>query len=794
MPLAAFSLRPLVKLGGVRVRALSSLGLALTAGLLAAGEPASLPYRNAALPVEARVADLLSRMTIEEKTAQLSGSWGSKPMKRTVDASGQRHLAFDPTLAAKNYVLGIGSISRQQESSSPREAAQFANEVQGWLRDHTRLGIPAFFHDEILHGHMAKGGTHFPQTLAMSCSWDPELIHRVYTAVALEVRARGGHQALGPNLDLGMDPRWGRTEETYGEDPYLVTRMTVSAIKALQGDGQFNDNRHVLATMKHFASHSQPEGGINCAPSFLSERMMRDTVLKPFEAAVKEAHVYSVMPSYNEVDGLPSHANRWLMDKVLRKEWGFDGLSVADYNAIPELTMRHHVAADRAEAARIAMETGVDIELPEPTCYREIPNLVSQGRLSMATVDRAVSRVLKAKFILGLFEHPLVDVDRAVQVTNSAQHQALALEAAQKSITLLRNEGGLLPLNPDKLKTVAVIGPNAAKVHLGGYSEDPGRGVTVLQGIQNRLGQGVKVLYAEGCRITEEGGRWYENKATLPKPEEEDARIAQAVGVAKQSDVVILVIGSNEDTNKEGWADNHPGDRDTIDLFGRQMDLARALLATGKPVVVFLNHSGPLAIPELAEKAPALLTGFYLGQETGTAAASVLFGDVNPSGKLSITFPRSTGQIPANYNRKPTGTRGYLFTSNKPVYPFGFGLSYTTFAYSDVKVEPARIHVGETATVSVTVQNTGACTGDEIVQLYLRDDVSSVTRPIQELAGFKRVSLKPGEKATVQMAVGPDAMRFTDADMKRIIEPGTFTLMVGPSSDKHQKVKLEVAN
>ena len=763
----------------------------LASGAMLMAAAPELPYRNSALPTEARVADLLSRMTLEEKVAQLSGSWNSKPIKRTPGVS-QNLWPFDPTMAAKVYANGIGSISRQQEHKGPREAAIYSNDVQLWLRDHTRLGIPAFFHDEVLHGHMAQGGTHFPQTLSMACSWDPELIHRVFTSVALEVRARGGHQALGPNLDLGWEPRWGRTEETYGEDPYLVTRMTVSAIKALQGDGTFKDNAHVMATMKHFAAHSQPEGGINCAPAVISERMLRDTVLKPFEAAVKEAHIWSAMPSYNEIDGVPSHVNRWLMDTVLRKEWGFEGFTVADYGAVSELARRHHVATNIADAGRQALEAGVDQELPEPICFKEIPKLVKDGSLPVATVDQAVSRVLRAKFVMGLFENPLVDADRAAKVVNSTAHQALALEAAQRSVTLLRNEGGLLPLDAAKLKTVAVVGPNAAKVHLGGYSDDPGRGVSVLQGIQNRLGSAVKVLYAEGCRITEEGGRWYENNATLPKPAEEDARIAQAVDTAKQSDVVVLVLGSNEDTNKEGWADNHLGDRDTIELFGRQMDLARAVLATGKPVVVFLNHSGPLAIPELAEKAPAILTGFYLGQETGTAAASVLFGDVNPSGKLPITFPRSTGQIPAFYNRKPTATRGYLFTSNKPVFPFGFGLSYTTFSYADAQVEPSRIRAGERATVNVTVQNTGTRAGDEIVQLYLRDDVSSVTRPIQELAGFQRVSLKPGEKTTVKLMVGPEAMTFTGVDMKRTLEPGTFTLMVGPSSSQHQDVKLEV--
>jgi len=770
----------------MRIRPTLAL-IALTAALTA-----TEPYRNPSLPLDARVADLLSRMSLDEKVAQLEGSWLTKPQQRPIAQDFPSRGDFDPSGAARVYKNGVGSIGRQMERKDARESARFANEVQLWLRDHTRLGIPAFFHDEVLHGHMAQGGTHYPQPLSMACSWDPGLIHRVFSAAALEVRARGSHHVLGPNLDLGREPRWGRTEETYGEDPYLVSRMTLAAIHALQGDGTFTDNAHVITTVKHFAGHGQPEGGTNVAPAVISERLLRDVFLSPFETAVKEGRIQSIMPSYNEIDGVPSHTNRGLLDGVLRGEWGFQGFVASDYDAIVELWRRHHVAADKGDAARLALEAGVDMELPDPDCYQEIPKLVREGRLPIATVDRAVARVLRAKFAMGLFEHPTVDPERAAQVVNGPAQQALALEAARKSIVLLRNEGGLLPLDPAKLQTLAVIGPNAERVHLGGYSDDPGRGVSLLQGIRRRLEGRVKVEFAEGCRITEQGGAWSADKATLPKPEEETRRISQAVDLARRSDAVVLVLGGNEDTNKEGWAENHLGDRDSIELFGRQMELARALLATGKPLVVFLIHSGPLAIPELAEKAPALLTGFYLGQEGGTAAAEVLFGDVNPGGKLPITFPRSTGQLPAFYNRKPTAKRGYLFTSAEPVFAFGHGLSYTTFAYSNVKVEPTHIQIGDKATVTFTVQNTGRRAGDEIAQLYLRDDVSSVTRPIQELCGFQRVSLQPGEKATVKLQVGPEALRFTGLDMKRTIEPGTFTLMVGPSSAKHQDVTLAV--
>jgi beta-glucosidase len=687
---------------------------------------------------------------------------------------------------------GIGQIGRQRERKGPRESALYANAVQQWLKDHTRLGIPVIFHGEVLHGDMELGGTAFPQPLALAASWDPELIGRIFTAAALEVRTRGGQLVLGPNLDVGRDPRWGRTEETYGEDPWLVSRMGVACVKALQGPGPQINGEHVMATAKHFAAHGQPEGGTNIAPANYSERVLRDFFLPSFEAAVKEAHISSVMPSYNEIDGVPSHANQWLLVDILRKEWGFDGLIVSDYYGIPELVTRHHVVADESAAAQAALAAGVDVELPDPGAYQQLPALLAQGKVSPAAIDQAVARVLRAKFLLGLFENPFVDPDRAAQVVNSPAHQALALEAARKSIVLLKNDGGLLPLDRTKLKSIAVIGPNAAGVHLGGYSDDPRRGISLLDGIRTKLGGQVKVNYAEGCKITEEGGRWFAESSHLATPAEDERLITEAVQVARDSDVVVLVLGGNEDTNKEAWADNHLGDRDSIELVGRQNDLARAVLATGRPVVVFLINSGPLAIPYLAENVPAIVEGFYLGQEGGTAAADVLFGDFNPGGKLAITFPRSTGQIPAFYNHKPSAKRGYLFTSKEPLFPFGFGLSYTTFSYNNLKISPAVIPADGHARVSVLVTNSGSRAGDEIVQLYIRDEVSAVTRPVMELKGFERVHLQPGEIREVRFDLGPAALAYTGLDMHRVVEPGAFTVMVGSSSVSHDQLTLKV--
>jgi beta-glucosidase len=749
-------------------------------------------YKNPRLSVEQRVADLLSRMTLEEKIAQMTCLWSNRPQKNAQTDFATDRGDFSSAKAAQVMKYGIGQIARQREQKGPRDGAIFANAVQKWLIENTRLGIPAIFHDEILHGHMARGSTSFPQPIALASTWDPEFIEKVFTAGALETRARGSQQVLGPNLDLAREPRWGRTEETYGEDPYLVSRMAVAIVKALQGPGPTINGDHVIATAKHFAAHGQPEGGTNIAPANYSERVLREFFLPSFKAAVKEGGIMSVMASYNEIDGVPSHANSWLLEKVLRQEWGFKGQVVSDYYGIPQLQDLHHVASDKEEAARLALEAGVDIELPDPDCFPLLLNLVREGKVSEASVDKAVARNLRAKFLIGLFENPYVDPDRAVRVTNSREHRELAAEAARRSIVLLKNENNLLPLDRSRLRSLAVIGPNADRVHLGGYSDDPGRGVSVLQGITEKVGKKIKVTYAEGCKITQEGGDWFADSSHLNTPADDEKLIAQAVEVARDADVALLVLGGNEDTNKEAWGDNHLGDRDSLELVGRQNDLVRAVLETGKPTIVMLINSGPLSINYIAEKVPAILEGFYLGQETGVGVADVLFGDFNPAGKLAVTFPRSVGQLPAYYNHKPTAKRGYLFTSKEPLFPFGYGLSYTTFDHSDVKVSPAQIRPQDQTKVSVTVSNTGKRAGDEIVQLYIRDLVSSVTRPVMELKDFKRISLAPGEHKIVEFTITPDKLSFLNLNMETVVEPGWFDVMVGTSSVRYQTAKLEV--
>ena len=787
-----------------RTRARKPLNLFLVFVLLSSAAPPHMSqgdrpaYRDPRQPVERRVADLLGRMTLEEKVAQMTSLWARKPQER--DPAGGKFTErgdFSAERARERMPNGIGQIARQQEGKDARRSAEFANAVQRWLVENTRLGIPAIFHDEALHGHMAQGATVFPVPLALASSWDTELATRVFTAAALETRARGGQQVLGPNLDLAREPRWGRTEETYGEDPYLASRFGVAVVRALQGTNSAEaavDDNHVIATGKHFAGHGQPEGGTNIAPVNLSERLLRETHFQTFEAAVKEAGLQSIMPAYHEIDGVPAHANEWLIEKVLRGEWGFTGFTVSDYDAVAQLQARHGVAASKPDAARQALAAGVDVELPDPDAYPSLVEQVRAGAIPEATIDKSVARILRAKFRLGLFENPYVDVERAVRITNSAEHRALALEAARKSIVLLKNANNVLPLDRLKLKSVAVIGPNAARTHYGGYTDpNPPKGISVLDGVRNKVGTSVRVNYAEGCKITKEGGNWFGDTATLNDEADDRRLIAEAVEVARASDAAILVIGGNEDTNKEAWADNHIGDRDALDLVGRQNDLVRAVLATGKPTIVFLIGGGPLAIPFVAENVPAILEGFYLGQETGTAAADVLFGDYNPAGKLAVSFPRSVGQLPVYYNRKPSAKRGYLFTTTDALFPFGHGLSYTSFRYDDLRVTPARITPEQEATVTVNVTNTGRRAGDEIVQLYIRDRISSVTRPVKELKDFARVSLAPGETKTVSFRVTPAKLSMLDREMRRVVEPGAFDIMVGASSVNLTTRQLEVA-
>lgn len=748
--------------------------------------PADVPkYRNPSLPIDDRVSDLLSRMTLEEKVEQICG--GSRAEMQVIDPTGTY-----TTESARAVLMRWWDPDLEFPA---KKAAILRNGVQRYMKEKTRLGIPALFMGEALHGFMEYGSTSFPQALSLASTWDPALVHQVFTAAGDEAGSAGVGQVFSPVLDIARDPRWGRTEETYGEDPFLAARMGVAAITGLQGDSFAINRHHVVATAKHFAVHGQPEGGTNTAPGNYSERIVRENFLVPFQAAVQEANVAAVMASYNEIDGIPNHINHWLLDKVLRQEWGFRGFLVSDGDGLQMLVNTHHVAANKADAARLALSAGVDFDLSDGSVYRTLLWQVKTGTVPEAELDRAVSHVLETKFRLGLFDNPYVDPDYAEKTTNSPEHRALALKTAQKAIVLLKNEKNLLPLDLSKLKTIAVIGPNADGIHLGGYSRNPVRGVTILRGIRDRVGSKATVVYEEGCKITDaknDWHGWFANDVKLIDPATQQESVKAAADAAKKADVAIVVVGENESTNREAWAENHLGDRDSLDLLGAQNDLVKAVVETGTPTVVLLINGRPLSINYIAERVPAVLEGWYLGEEGGTAAANVIFGDVNPGGKLPITFPRSVGDLPDFYDHKQSANRTYAFSTRKPLYPFGFGLSYTTFKFDNLRVEPAQIISAGTATVRVDVTNSGAREGDEVPQLYIHQRVADVTQPVMQLKGFQRVTLKPGEKKTVEFTITPEMLSMLNVDMHRVVEPGAFDLMVGPSSDQTSTVELTV--
>ena len=752
-------------------------------------------YQQPNASVEDRVQDLLSRMTLEEKVAQTYCIWQQKS-ELILTEDGQ----FDTEKARQTLPHGVGQIGRPsegprggggQDGKTAREMAEFTNAVQRYFVEETRLGIPVIFHEEALHGHAAQDGTHFPQPIALAGTWDEDLVHRLFTMTAAEASARGTSQALTPVVDVARDPRWGRFEETYGEDPYLVSRMGVAAVRGFQGDTLPIGENHVIATLKHMTGHGQPESGTNVGPASISRRVLREVFFPPFEAAIKEANALSVMASYNEIDGVPSHMNHWLLTDVLRDEWGFGGYVVADYEAVMQLETLHHVAEDSAAAARRAITAGVDIELPDPYAYPELLTLVQEGQVSESVLDTTVARLLRGKFLVGLFDHPYVDPEHAAEIVSNDNHAALAKEAALESIVLLKNDDQLLPLDTTQYRNIALIGPNADAVLLGGYSDEPKYFVTVREGLENKLGDSVTLRYAEGARITEPGS-WYQDPVVLPDSAEEVQRLQEAERVAQQSDVIVLAIGGNELTSREAWSPTHMGDRTDLQMVGNQLELYQRLQKTGKPIVVLLFNGRPLAVNELAETAPALLECWYLGQESGNAVADVLFGDHNPSAKLAATIPRSVGHLPAYYNYKPSARRGYLFDDTAPLFPFGFGLSYTTYDYGNLKLAKSQIGPDESVTVSVEVTNRSERAGREVVQMYIRDQVSSVTRRVRELKGFDKVALQAGETKTVTLDITPEKLSFYNYDMERVVEPGQFDIMVGPSSAEYETVVLEV--
>ena len=787
-----------------KLRVIATIALAAVIGSSSAaqGPVPALVYKDPRLPIDRRVEDLLARMTLDEKVAQLETIWESKAKLQTPDG----HFSADS--ASKNFPNGIGGFARPSDrrgvsasnaaagasravNRDARETAEYIDAAQHWAVEHTRLGIPILMHEESLHGYVARDATSFPQAIGLASSWDPELVTRVFSVAAREMRARGAFLALAPVVDVAKDPRWGRIEETYGEDPYLVSQISLAAVRGFQGPTLPLGPDKVLVTLKHFTGHGAPESGTNVGPAHVGVRELRTDFFPPFERIVKAYPVQSVMASYNEIDGIPSHANGWLLNGVLRGEWGYRGAVVSDYYGIRELMTRHKMFGNIADAAERSIKSGVDVETPDPEGFAALPQLVQSGRVPQSMVDEAVRRVLRLKFQSGLFDNPFPDPSTADAKTATPDAIALAREAANKSVVLLKNDAKLLPLDPAKIRRMAVIGTHAKDTPIGGYSDVPRHVVSVLEGMQEASKGHFAVDFAEGVRITQERC-WSCDEVKLASPATNRKLTAEAVATARKADTIVMVLGDNEQTSREAWADTHLGDRSSLDLVGQQEDLARAILALHKPTVVILLNGRPLSVNYLAEHAPALIEGWYLGQETGHAVADVVFGRVNPGGKLPVTIARSVGQLSVYYNHKPTARRGYLFDTTAPLYPFGYGLSYTTFDVSAPRIMTPTIGVGQPARVDVDVTNTGGRIGDEVVQLYVRDDEASVTRPVIELKRFRRVTLRPGERRTIRFDLQPEDLALWNVDMKQVVEPGTFTISAGPNSVDLKSAKLTV--
>ena len=757
------------------------LSLFLCAGAVGAQEQP--PYKNPSLPVEQRVDDLLARMTMEEKIAQIVGWWHWD--ERTVRSEGK---IFTNAFYAKIAPHGLGEIG--SINLTIEEDLRHHEVLQDYFLNHTRLGIPVVRHGEATHGFMRYEATSFPAPIGLACCWNPELVERIYDHVGREARSRGVLHILSPIVDVVRELRWGRVDEVLSEDPFLVSRLGASMVRGLQGstDGTIAPT-HVAATLKHFIGYAASEGGRNRAPYPYGPRLMLDTEGYPFRHIIATAHPASVMPAFNEVDGLPCHVNRWLLTDVLRKDLGFTGLIAGDYQGISRVRAYQKIGADNADAGRMAIEAGLQLELPDGFGFPLLPKLIQDKKLDSALVDQAVRAVLELKFRTGAFEHPRLDVAAAKALVSSPQGKRLALEAARESIVLLKNEDSMLPLDPAKQQRIAVIGPNADVCRLGSYSGSPHKTVSLLEGIRACLGDSSRVTFAKGCIIsTNDTGdsykNWrYVNEVKFATVEENQPLIAEAVNAASAADVVILALGECELQGREAWSESHLGDRTSIDLTEPQQALARAVLATGKPVILYLMHGKPVGLGDLVDRIPAILTGHYAGQETGNAAAEILFGITAPSGKLTVSWPRSADQQPVYYNRHASlNIFPYLDAPLSPVFPFGHGLTYTQFKYDNLKLSTNSIRSGQTIEVSFDLDNTGTRPGTEIAQLYVSGENFPVARPQLELKGFTRVTLQPGEKKTITLKLDAEDLEFHDASLHRGLPVGRYLISVGGSS------------
>jgi beta-glucosidase len=744
------------------------------------------------VPIEERITDLLSRMTLEERVAQLheqqkefeirDGSVTPESLENTF--KGMSHGCISGPFGARAQEILVHN----------RDAQEYA-------LTKTRLGIPFLTVLETLHGGLSLGTTIYPQTIAQGSTWNPALIREMASTIASEIRACGVVQSLSPMSTLARDPRWGRVEECFGECPYLVSRFVVAYIEGMQGVNLSEEalpHNRMLCMSKVLAGYEMPRAGINIAGASVGEREMRSLYLVPHEAAVREAHVASLMPSYNSVDGIPAHANRWLLTTVLRDEWGFDGYLYADWGGVTFLHELHQVAATPADAALMAITAGMDLEAPSPANYQHLPQLVREGRVLIEMIDRSVARVLRTKFRAGLFDggHKALAVEELDEHLHTPEMVALARRVAEESIILLKNDNGLLPLDPRDLERVAVIGPNADQVQFGDYSatKDNSAGVTVLEAVREQGKEsGFEVTYARGCD-------WVGP---------DTSGFSKAVKTAGESDVALVVVG---DTSMNigggmpgGQTDRSIGklatvgegyDRTDLTIPGLQEELVKAIHATGTPVVLVLVNGRPFSIPWMHGHIPAIVEAFYPGEEGGHAIADIIFGKVNPSGRLPLSVPQSVGHIPTVYDFEPAdrgvyhkpGTleepgRDYVFSSPDPLWAFGYGLSFTTFDYSDLKIESPQVTATSGVSISFVVQNTGDREGREVAQVYYRDAYSSTVTPNRRLIRFQKVALRPGESRRLHFMIPAQELALWNARMERVVEPGIFNLMVGASAE-----------
>ena len=759
-------------------------------------------YQDANRPVAERVADLLERMTLQEKVAQLGSVWANELL--TGEGAARQDQAFSEAKAAKLLANGLGEVTRIGGISAlpPAACARLANTIQRFLIERTRLGIPAIVHEECCSGYMGLGGTTFPQMIGLASSWEPELAEKMTSVIRQQMRAIGAHQGLAPVLDVGRDARWGRVEETFGEDATLVSHFGMAYIRGLQGvqtqDVASLRKNGVMATGKHFVGYSGSQGGLNCAPAYMGPRELNEVYLLPFQAAIRSAGLASIMNAYPELDGEVVAASRRILTDLLRGQLGFDGLVVSDYLAIPMIFNYHYAAPDLSTATRMAISAGIDVELPTTDCYGDILlGALANGDIKVDLVDTALCRLLQKKFELSLFENPYVDEEQVLAVFETPQQRRLAHQIALESMVLLKNDG-LLPLKKT-IGTLAVIGPNAdsGRNMLGDYTfsamldllsltppdgsvrqdfdtdrlvEQTVKVPSFLACMRTLLPQ-TKVLYARGC----------DNLDT------DRSGFAEALEAARQAEAVVLVLGDRSGMTP---ACTSGETRDSADLClpGVQAELAETVLSAGKPVALVLVNGRPLAIPALVEKVSAVLEAWLPGEEGGAAVAETLFGDANPGGKLPITFPNSVGQLPIFYNHKPSAGHSnwyvnYVGETIEPLFPFGHGLSYTSFEYSDLKVAKKSARSGEQVDIFVTVRNSGRVSGSEVVQLYICDEFASIPRPVKELKGYVRLNLQPNQARTVTFHLPVDMLAFYGDQMNLVVEAGKVKVLVGSSSE-----------